>query len=47
MKITVNQSAKNNAWCCRSRAIVNLVTEQDGLSYNFKFHASCDLQTTL
>ena len=32
MKITVNRSAKNSARCQRSRAIVNLITEHDGLS---------------
>ena len=39
MKIPVNQSAKNNAWCRRSRAILNLVSECDGLSCKFKLHA--------
>ena len=39
MKITVNRSAKNIARCRRSRAILNLMTEQDGLSFYLEFHS--------
>ena len=39
MKITVNQSAKNSARCHGSRATLNVVTEHDSSSCNFKFHA--------
>ena len=46
MKITVNWSAKNSARCQRSRAILNLITENDSCSCNLKFLASCDFQTS-
>ena len=37
MKITLNLSAINSPRCRRGRAILNLVTERDGLSCNFEF----------
>ena len=37
---------KNSALFRRSKAKLNLMIKQDGLGYDFKFHASCDLQKT-